>query len=52
LFTLSANTVAICPLSTVGNVVLEKHVQSIWRAGLNWSAGQMRPAGRSLATLA
>jgi len=27
------NVVALLP--TVGNVVLEKHVQSIWRAGLN-----------------
>jgi len=42
LFTLSANPVAV--LSTVGNVVLEKNVQGIWRAGLHW------PAGRTLAT--
>jgi len=25
-------------------------VQGNWRARLNWSAGRMRPAGRSLAT--
>jgi len=35
----AVNAVAI--LST-GNVVLEKNVQGIWRAGLNWFAGQMR----------
>jgi len=37
-------------LSTVGNVVLEKKVQGVWWAELNWSAGRMRPAGSSLAT--
>jgi len=42
LFTLSDKTVAL--LFTVGNVVLEKAVQGIWRAELNCSAG------RSLAT--
>jgi len=30
--------------------VLDKNVQGIWRVGLNWSAGRMRPAGRNLAT--
>jgi len=30
--------------------MLEKNVQGIWRAGLNWLVGRMRPAGRSLAT--
>jgi len=35
---------AVALLSTVRNVVLEKNVQGIWRAGLN------RSAGRSLAT--
>jgi len=44
----AANVVAL--LSTAGNVVLEEDVQGIWRSGLNWSVGQMRPAGRSLAT--
>jgi len=43
-----ANAVAL--LSTVGNVVSEKNMQGIWRAGLNWSTRRMRPAGRSLAT--
>jgi len=37
-------------LSTVGKVVLEKDVQGVWRGGLNWSVGRIRPAGRSLAT--
>jgi len=32
LFTFSANAVAL--LSTVGNVVLEKNVQGIWRAAV------------------
>ena len=32
-----------CTTTTVGNVVLEKNVQDIWRAGLNWLAGRMRP---------
>jgi len=41
LFIFSAHAVAL--LSTVGNVVLEKNVQGIWRAGINWSAGWMRP---------
>jgi len=41
---------AVALLSKVGNVVLEKNVQAIWRAGLNWSASRMRPAGRRLAT--
>jgi len=27
-------------LSTVGEVVLEKIVQGVWWAGLNWSAGR------------
>jgi len=27
-------------------------VQGIWRAGLNWSAGRTRTAGRSLVILA
>jgi len=27
-----------------------KNVQNIWRAGLNWSAGRIRPTGRSLST--
>ena len=31
MFTLSANAVAL--LYTIGNVVLEKNVQGIWRAG-------------------
>jgi len=30
----AANAVAL--LSTVGNVVLEKNPQGIWRAGINW----------------
>jgi len=38
-----------CCLQSV-NVVLEKIVQGIWRAKLNWSAGRMRSAGRMLAT--
>jgi len=42
-FTWQAATKAVALLSTVGNVVLAKNVQGIWRAGLNW------PAGRSLA---
>jgi len=34
----AANAVAL--LSIVGNVVLEKNAQDIWRDGLNWSAGR------------
>jgi len=34
----AANAVAL--LSTVGNVVLEKNMQGIWLAGLNWSANR------------
>jgi len=41
---------AVALLSTVGNVALEKNLQGNWRVWLNWSAGRMRPAGRSLAT--
>jgi len=36
----AANPVAL--LSTVGNVVLEKIVEGIWRDRLNWLAGRMR----------
>ena len=49
-FTWQAAANAVALLSAVENVVLEKNVQGVWRAGLNWSAGWMRPAGRSLAT--
>jgi len=36
-----------CPQSETG---VWKSAQGTWRAGSNWSAGRMRPAGRSLAT--
>jgi len=46
----TANAVALLP--TVGNVVLEKNVQDICQAGLNWSASWMQPMATacSLAT--
>jgi len=49
-FTWQAAANAVLLLSTVGNVVLEKNVQGIWRAGLNWLWDRMGPEGRSLAT--
>jgi len=46
----AANAVVLLStVSTVGTWCLKKCVR-FWRAGLNWSAGRMRPLGRSLAT--
>jgi len=42
----------LTPVATVVALLwcVKKNMQGIWRAGLNWSAGRVRPAGRSLAT--